>query len=499
MEHAKRNGTITRRRIVTGAAGLSALALAGACAPGAPGQGGAGGGAQPGASTAPVRFMWQIREGPTYRSLAEWGVAQFKQRYPNVTVDLSSDTTGNFEKTVALMVSDTGPDIFHGWGQLLQAYAGKGVMYNHNDLLKAEKSFPTDDFIDYQWKGFVVPTTNFRFGLPTYVNLFVLYYNKSLVQRRGQKEPTADLTHEAYADWLRQLTFTENEKKTWGGFQNTTVFDRQYHAWAFGGNYVDPRDLTKSLMGDEKTVQAMEWQRARLFQDQSWAPVDAAKRPWQPNSQFDGLFQGVLASVEDGMHQFDRVARGMQTAGSEWGIMHLPKGPVKRASLGTTDGWALWKGTKAKDSAWELMKYLTTARVVRQADRDRGPAPLPQVLPGDLGDLDEGQVAGGQGVDYKVVTDALTSLNYAQTDLAFLCQAEAAQVLTPALNAVLRDGEQPGHLLPGHQGADRAGRQRLRVQVPVAGPWTSRSKLGSAPRPPSPGARPLLPPRCSPR
>jgi multiple sugar transport system substrate-binding protein len=443
MERAKRNGTITRRRLVTGAAGLSALALAGACAPGAPGQGGAGGGAQPGASTAPARFMWQIREGPTYRSLAEWGVAQFKQKYPNVTVDLSSDTTGNFEKTVALMVSDTGPDIFHGWGQLLQAYAGKGVMYNHNDLLKAERSFPTDDFIDYQWKGFVVPSTNFRFGLPTYVNLFVLYYNKSLVQRRGQKEPTADLTHEAYADWLRQLTFTENEKKTWGGFQNTTVFDRQYHAWAFGGNYVDPRDLTKSLMGDEKTVQAMEWQRARLFQDQSWAPVDAAKRPWQPNSQFDGLFQGVLASVEDGMHAFDRVARGMQTAGSEWGIMHLPKGPVKRASLGTTDGWALWKGTKAKDSAWELMKYLTTPEwYARQIE-------IEGLLPSRKSSLEtwvtsmKGKWPEARGVDYKVVTDALTTLNYPQPDLAFLCQAEASQVLTPALNAVLRDGERP--------------------------------------------------------
>ena len=46
-------------------------------------------------------------------------------------------------------------------------------------------------------------------------------------------------------------------------------------------------------------------------------------------------------------------------------------------------------------------------------------------------------------MDYKVVTDALTSLNYAQTDLAFLCQAEASQVVTPALNAVLRDGEKP--------------------------------------------------------
>ena len=431
----------TRRRHLAGWAALGGGALGAACNPLGQAQG--GGAARPGAATQPVRFVWQIREGPTYRTLAEWGVAQFKQQYPNATVELSADTTGNFEKTVAMMVADSGPDVFHGWGQLLQQYAGKGVMVNHNDLLKGERAFQTDDFVDYQWKGFVVPGTNFRYGLPTYVNLFVLYYNKSLAQRRGLREPGADLTHDSYADWLRQLTFTENEKKVWGGFQNTVVFDRQYHAWAFGGNYVDPRDLTKSLMGDDKTQQAMEWQRARLFQDQSWAPVDPAKRPWQPNSQLDGLAQGVLASIEDGMHQFERVARAMQSAGQEWGITHLPRGPVKRAPLGTTDGWALWKGSKAKDAAWELMKFLTTRDFyVKQVE-------IEGLLPSRKSVLDtwvttmKAKLPGATGVDYKVVTDALTALNYAQNDLAFLCQAEAAQVLTPTLNAVLRDGERP--------------------------------------------------------
>ena len=188
----------TRRRLFGAGAALAALgsaAAGAACGPLGQGQSQTGAGARPGTATQPVRFMWQIREGPTYRSLAEWGVEQFKQQVPNATVELSADTTCNFEKTVALMVSDSGPDIFHGWGQLLQQYAGKGVMFNHNDLLKGERAFQTDDFVDYQWKGFVVPGTNFRYGMPTYVNLFVIYYNKSLAQRRGQREPGADLTH----------------------------------------------------------------------------------------------------------------------------------------------------------------------------------------------------------------------------------------------------------------------------------------------------------------
>ncbi len=442
---AQRGGgtALSRRRLLAGGAGGAALMLAGACGSSGQQRQAPESSARVGTASQPVRFMWQIRDNATYRSLAEWGVSEFKKKYPNATIELNADSTGNFEKTVALMVSDTGPDIFHGWGQLLQQYAGKGVMYNHNDLLKGERDFKTDDFVDYQWKGFVVPSTNFRFGLPTYVNLFVLYYNKSLLQSRGQREPNADLTHESYADWLKQLTFTENEKKVWGGFQNATVFDRQYHAWAYGGGYVDPKDLTKSLLGDEKTQQALEWQRARLFGDQSWAPIDAAKRPWQPNTQFDGFFQGVLASLEDGMHAFERVAKGMQTTGAEWGIMHIPKGPVKRASLGTTDGWALWKGTKAKDTAWELMKYLTTPEWYSQQVQMEGLIPSRKSVLETWVSTMKQKWPQARGVDYKVVTDALTTLNYPQPDVAFLCQAEAMQIVQPALNAVLRDGEKP--------------------------------------------------------
>ncbi|HEX2037433.1 MAG TPA: extracellular solute-binding protein [Chloroflexota bacterium] len=450
----RRQAPVWRRRLILGAAGGGALSVMAACGTGgtaAPSGGStpaAGAGAtRPAGSTQPVRFMWQIRDSPTYLSLAEWGVQQFKQRFPQATIELSADSTGNFEKTVALMVSGTGPDVFHGWGQLLQQYAGKGVMFNHNELLKAEKDFKTDDFIDYQWKGFVVPSTDFRFGLPTYVNIFLLYYNKSLLQQRGAREPTADLTYESYADWLKQLTFSEGDKRVWGGFQNAVVFDRQYHAWAFGGNYVDPRDLTKSLLGDEKTLQAVEWQRARLFQDQSWAPVDASRRPWTPNSQFDGFFQGVLASIEDGMHAFERVARGMQSTGSEWGIMHFPKGPARRATLGTTDGWALWRETKAKDAAWELMKFLTTSEWYEQQVKMEGLIPSRKsVLETWVNTMKE-KWPQATGVDYKVVIDALTTMNYAQNDLAFLCQAEAMQVVDPALKAVLQNGDQPASYL----------------------------------------------------
>ena len=43
----------------------------------------------------------------------------------------------------------------------------------------------------------------------------------------------------------------------------------------------------------------------------------------------------------------------------KWEHRHLPKGPGGRFALGSTDGWALYKGTKNKDAAWGFTYYLT--------------------------------------------------------------------------------------------------------------------------------------------
>jgi len=43
-----------------------------------------------------------------------------------------------------------------------------------------------------------------------------------------------------------------------------------------------------------------------------------------------------------------------------------------------------------------------------------------------------------QKVDLKVITDALTTMNYATLDEVFLCQSQARQVLNPAMDDVFR-------------------------------------------------------------
>jgi multiple sugar transport system substrate-binding protein len=431
---------LSRRRVLgAGASGTMAI-LAAACGPQPAGQT-----APRAAMTQPFRLLWQIRTTPGYDELVKWGIEQFKKQYPNATVDTTLDA-GNVEKTLTLMVAGDGPDVFHGWGHVMWQYAAKGQMYNHNDLVKDWKKADIDDFAEFQWRGFIIPTTNFRFGLPTYINMMVLYYNRTLFQKRGQKEPTVDWNHDDYALMLKQMTFQDGATKVWGGWIPAASFDRfQNHVLMFGGHVVDPKDLRKTQLDTPQSQAGLEWMRARLWADQTLAPLAGDRRTWQPNDQWNGFYQGAVATLEDGMHNFQNVARNMTAA--DWDIAHVPKGPAsaggKRAVLGTTDGWALWKGTKVKDQAWDLMKLITGKEWFDQQ------ATLTGLIPSRKSSLEtwvkvtRERWLAGKNVNLKVVTDALTVMNYPTVDEIFLCQAEAARVIGPALNAVFRDGEKP--------------------------------------------------------
>ena len=424
------------RRGVLGLAGSAALFAA--CGP-------AGGGAgQSGGTTGAMsgKIIWQAREGATYRQLADWAVTEFKKKYPDITVEISQDSTGNFDKTVTTLVAGTGPDVMHGWGRLMVQYAAKGVMVNHNDLVKDIKQADKDDFVKAQWDGLVVPTTQFRYGVPTYVNLFPLYYNKTIFQKRGQKEPDDTWDHNTYANALKALTFEESGKQVWGGFANIVVPDRQYHVRAFGGNYVDPRDLTKTQLGEAPAQAGLQWLYDRLHTDKTWAPIDGAKRTWQPNGQVDGFAQGVLSTFEDGLHQLANVG-GKMASGNEWNIMHMPKGPAARNTLVTTDSWALWRNTKAKDAGWQFMQFLLSKEFfAQQAQVELLIPSRKSVFETWMNAVKPKIQSSSPNFNFKVVQDML-SQNYPTVDQVFRCQQEAERVLNDALGAVLTRGERP--------------------------------------------------------
>lgn len=392
-----------------------------------------------GAALQPAKLVWQVRGGPTYEQLVKEAIALFRQQQPQITIDTVLGA-GNNEKTLTTLVAGDGPDILQSWPPNIWELAAKGQIQNLNELTRDLRKSDVDDFVKFQWEAVVIPTTSFRYGLPTYVDMDVLFYNKQLLRQRGVREPTADWGRDEYAAALKQLTFTDSAtgNKVWGGYKPANGFIRgQNLVTMFGGHFVDPKDLTKTQLHLPEAQRGLEWARVRLFDDQTWAPLDPARRTWQPNTPRDGFLQGVIAMYEEGMYQLQRIAQGME---AEWEIQHIPKGPAKRTGLGDTDVWSMWRQTRARDAAWLLLKFITTPPFYEMQARHDLLIPSRKSVLETWVKVVREKFAALTKVNLKVITDALTTMGYPTPTENFLCQSEAGKVVNPALNQIFRDG-----------------------------------------------------------
>ena len=425
-------GGVTRRTLV-GTAGVAAGGLlAAACSAG-------GGGPQQSvpnaAADSPAKLLVKIRSGPTYEQAFKEGITQFKQKFPKTEVDYFPEEPGWPEKLMAGWAGGAGADVFQAWDDHFWRFAANGAVVNINDLLKDFKKADVDDFVKGQWNGFQIPNTNIRFGLPTYVNTGVLYYNKSVFQKAGVKEPDATWTYNDYAESARRLTRNEGGRQVYGGFHPLGFGRTQSTLWAFGGQYVDPKDSKKTTVHQPEAQAALDWLNDRLSKDVSFLP------PKQRPAGFamrTSLGDGLFGMAEDGMHALKDVAA---VEGLQFDIAPIPKGPKQRLSWITTDGWGLWSGTKARPQAWEFMKFLTSTEWYRtQARHDL-------LIPSRLSVIDEwiqilkGRFPSLEKVNLKGVKDNLaTAPPVVSTWPQFLCAADANKVIGDTLTEIFTEG-----------------------------------------------------------
>lgn len=435
---------MTRRRFVAAGAGTAAFPIM-ACNTNA-------GPSDTGIATktlAPAKLLWMLREPRP--ELVQWGVNEFKRQHPNVTVETMEGASSEAETlrlTFTRIAAGDGPDISMGFGSILWQCAAKGIVMNLTPLVKDMKKADVDDFMSYQWNGFVIPTTTFRYGIATDSSFSFLSYNKGLFQQRGEGVPNANWTYDDFTAMLRRMTFrqqtTDGEKPVWGGFlSNSTVATAlRMFALSFGGSIIDPANIAKSAVDAPKTQEALEWLHARLWRDQTIAPLDPAKFAWSGTGPTPAFLQGfVSTSFAGGTNGIETLIRGM--AGTDWDITHMPKGPSQRATYATIAGFGLWKDTRAKDAAWTSLQFLSSAGWYEQQEKLAFKVPpRKSILPIWIQGLRDRLPDAGK-LSLNVITEAVTTIDYVRFPEMFLCQEDALKVFQPALDAIYRDGTKP--------------------------------------------------------
>ncbi|MDQ4077525.1 MAG: sugar ABC transporter substrate-binding protein [Chloroflexota bacterium] len=302
----------------------------------------------------PVSLVYQGWTTDWFAPLAQEMLAQFHQDHPGVRVFYVPDPEDVEEQMLIEMQSGTAPDVFTGCCDFFPIWAQQGHTLDLRLYVEADLDQATlDEWDPAQYQAFFTEEGK-QYALPKYHGALALYYNKDLFDEYGVSYPDGSWTHDDYAEAMRQLTHDrdgDGQTDLWGSMLDVSWDRIQVHVNAWGGHFVDPEDPTRSLMGEPEALAAMEWIRARMWDDKAMATfLDV-----QNMETRQAFINQKIAMVEDGSWALRDI---LANATFRVGVAPMPTGPVRRVTLATTDGFGIYADTKHPDAAWELLKFL---------------------------------------------------------------------------------------------------------------------------------------------
>jgi multiple sugar transport system substrate-binding protein len=391
--------------------------------------------------TNPATIRWEFRGSQEDLDRTKVALEKFTAQQPNIKVnmELAPDQQRD-EKLVAAMVGGTAPDVFEAWGDIVYKFADKEQVLDLQPFVDADLTQDDiKDFYQWQWDGFR-EFNNIRFGMPKYVNIMCLLYNKDLFDAKKVEYPSKDWTHDDYANAMRKLTeVKDGVTERWGAWIPAWNWDRfWYRLDMWGGNVRDANDNTKSTLSDPKSQAALEWSRALMWDEKVLAqPSSAGPNSWSS----EAFFPQKVAMCEDGTYPQSLVTN---IAGKfKWAYQHVPKGPAGiRKVLGTTDGFLIWKGTKNPDAAWTFMKFLSGPEYQEDQVRTTGLLPVRFSVLDKWEQINTSRSPELKDANLKWAVEALQE-GYPGARRTFKNQNAAAELINPALEKVYTVGDTP--------------------------------------------------------
>lgn len=402
--------------------------------------------AQPSTVSEQIQLAYQDSRVGWFSPMVQQMLEQFHAKYPNIRVFYTPELENPQdieEKTLRGMQLGMAPDVFQGCCDWFPIWAQKGYTLDLRPYVAADLDRATiDDFSPSQFKYFFTRDGR-QYALPKYHGGLALYYNRDLFDEYKVVYPDASWNHDDYLAAMKRLTHDRDHDgkiDLWGSMTYVSWARIQIHVNGWGGHMMDPNDPTKCRMDEPEALAALEWLRARMWDDKVMATPLDVQRAW-PN---DAFIAGKLAMVEDGSWQLKGI---LTNAKFRVGVAPFPAGPVKKVTLATTDGFAIYSGTKHPDAAWKLLQFLISKDYGRAMARANFLQPARASLldewmgfiraefPEQTKDLDVLAFADGQLKGYAVTAEDAAN------------QAEATRIANEAWDQILTLGKAPVDLM----------------------------------------------------
>jgi multiple sugar transport system substrate-binding protein len=381
-----------------------------------------------------AQLVYQDWRTEWFPGMAQQMLEQFHAQHPNIRVFYTPDPDNFDERMTADFQAGTAPDVLAGCCESLPTWAQRGYLLDLRPYVEADLERSTiDEWSKAQYQAFFTHD-GLQFALPKYHGGLALYYNKDLFDQTGVDYPDGTWTHGDYLDAMQRVTAGargRGQDGLWGSMVDIAWDRIQVHVNGWGGHFVDPADPTRSLMADAKALAAMQWLRDRMWQDR----VMASFLDVQNLETRHAFIQQRLAMVEDGSWSLRDI---LEKAPFRVGVAPFPAGPERRVTLATTDGFAIYAGTKYPDAAWELLKFLTGVDYGRAMARTHLLQParsslieewaryVKDLYPEKAGEVDVAAFADGHIQGYSVTVEVFANMESARE----LTKAAWEQVFT---------------------------------------------------------------------
>ena len=130
--------------------------------------------------------------------------------------------------------------------------------------------------------------------------------------------------------------------------------------WGYGGDLFD-KELTKCALDSPRAIEALQFMADLVVKHN----VNPAPRQLQ-GTNVGALFgAGRIGLLAQGQQLGYTRTLGANQPAFSWGVAALPKGPAGRFALNIGTAYALTKGSKQPEAAWEVLKFISSPEFSR--------------------------------------------------------------------------------------------------------------------------------------
>lgn len=291
-------------------------------------------------------------ETPQMNAMIMQSLKLFERRNPNITVKLLPTPLQNFgTKINAMLQAHQAPSIFETGNDTEQQWGAQGVLYNYLPMAVKQKGF-----LQHFFPG-TIPNweeSGKLFGLPALLNVYGVFYNKTLFRQAHLPFPKPG--------WTLQQMLTDAQKlsSNQGGIHQYGMYNPAYDPFTTGmlavsaGGAPFANSITHAT---HVTISPQFESVVRTFQ--SYIKSGAITPPNFSFQNGTSIFeQGKIPMMTFGQWAADQLIRTAPKS-LQWGYAPSPI-IKKRAAIFDSVGWASPASVPNPAATFKVLQYLDT-------------------------------------------------------------------------------------------------------------------------------------------